>query len=433
MKKINNFLYDYSEKIILIFLFLQPIIDVLTAISLTLWNFSFTVGLSTRFIFMIYMLYYCFFLSKSRSKSKLIYLILLLLYILIDTTSIIYLKGFSALGYELKSTLKSFYFPIVLVGLLSFFQDEQRKIDLEKLSKLFIIYALFVIVPNLLGIGFESYAVTKSGSIGLFYTANEIGAILSILMVSYLGLLFNKEKYIQLVLSIFIILYMLTSIGTKGPLLLFILLIFYYLIKYLKSLLLTKKYKLFTSIIVVFILCISVFCLLIPKTSFYKNIKVHLEFLNVDSVTDIITSPKVLDHFIFSQRLSFWKKTNEIYMNSKLVEKILGIGYISNYSTDNVSMKMVEMDFVDIFYRHGILGFILYFYSFIIILVSIIKKMLVNKNKSILVEIGMISIIFSILLAFLTGHVLMSPSVSIFVALIISLLYNEVSRRDKKV
>lgn len=430
MKKINQFLSNYSEKIILIFLFLQPLIDVLTAVSLTIFNSSFTVGLATRFLFMIYMLYYCFFLSKNCSKSKLIYLILILLYILIDCVNIIYLKGFNALGYELKSTLKSFYFPILLVTLLSFFQDEKRKIDLEKLSKLFLIYAFFVLVPNLLGIGFESYAVTKSGSIGFFYTANEIGAILSILMVSYLGLLFHKKKYIQLIVSIFVILYMLTSIGTKGPLLLFVLLIFYYLIKYLKSLIITKKYKLFTSVTISFLLCFSIFCLFIPKTNFYKNIKVHLEFLEVDSITDIITNKKILDHFIFSQRLSFWETTNQIYKDSSLSEKILGIGYISNYSTDNVSMKMVEMDFVDIFYRHGIVGFILYFYSFVGIIIYIIKKVISKKQKNTLIEIGMISIMFSIVLAFLTGHVLLSPSVSIFVALMICLLYNEVSRRE---
>ena len=92
MKKINQFLSNYSEKIILIFLFLQPLIDVLTAVSLTIFKSSFTVGLATRFLFMIYMLYYCFFLSKHRSKSKLFYLILILLYILIDCVNIIYLK-----------------------------------------------------------------------------------------------------------------------------------------------------------------------------------------------------------------------------------------------------------------------------------------------------------------------------------------------------
>ena len=121
--------------------------------------------------------------------------------------------------------------------------------------------------------------------------------------------------------------------------------------------------------------------LLILKYNFYKNIKTHLKFLKVDNIVDVFKDEKLIDHFIFSQRLSFWKKTNQIYKDSSLSEKILGIGYISNYSTDNVSMKMVEMDFVDIFYRHGIFGFILYFYSFVGIIIYIIKKIISKKQK----------------------------------------------------
>lgn len=428
MKKINQFLYDNSLKIVIIFLFLQPLIDVLTAVSLTIFNSSFTVGLMTRFMFMIYMIYYCIFLSKN-NKSKLIYLGVIFIYILLYSINTIYLKGMDVVLYELKSTLKSFYFPIILITLLSFFENKKNSINIEKLSKLFIIYSLFVIIPNLFGIGFDAYAVTKGGSIGFFYTANEIGAILSILMISYIGYLFNKKEYIKLLLSILVIIYMLTSIGTKGPLILFVVLILYFVIKYLKSLITLKKYKLFTLITTSFIILVSLFVLFIPKTNFYKNIVIHLQFLEVDSISDIITDKKILDHFIFSQRLTFWEKTNETYINSNISEKILGIGYINNYSTDNISMKMVEMDFVDIFYRHGVLGFILYFSIFITVLYKSFKGLFKSKMKDDLIEVYVISIIFSVFLAFLTGHVLTSPSVSIYVALIIDLFYNEINRR----
>lgn len=431
MKKINQILYNYSEMIVIVFLFLQPLIDVLTAVSLTVFNFSFTLGVIARFIFMSYLIYYFLFLNKNKSKSKLVYLILIFIYILLYCINIIYIKGIDTLGYELKEILKSFYFPIIFITLLSFFEEKRKKITIDKLSKLFIIYLLFVLIPNILGIGFASYAVTKSGNIGFFYTANEIGAILSILMVNYISLLFNNKKYLMLILSILVILYVFTSMGTKGPLILFLVFLLYLIAKYLKSIFVLKKYKLFTSITISFILLATLFILIIPKTNFYKNIKVHLEFLKVDSIKDIITDKEVLDHFIFSQRLTFWKQTGEIYEDSKISEKILGIGYINNYSTDNVSMKMVEMDFIDIFYRHGVVGFILYFYFYIMILCHMMKKVLINKIRDNKIEIYVISIIFSLCLAFLTGHVLTSPSVSVFVALISCLLYNEINRRKQ--
>ena len=62
------------------------------------------------------------------------------------------------------------------------------------LSNLFVIYLLFILIPNVLNLGFGSYEITKKGSIGWFYTANEVGAIISILMPFYLNEIINKKK-----------------------------------------------------------------------------------------------------------------------------------------------------------------------------------------------------------------------------------------------
>ena len=86
------------------------------------------------------------------------------------------------------------------------------------------------------------------------------------------------------------------------------------------------------------------------------------------------------------------------------------------------------MDYVDIFYRHGIVGFIIYMSSFIYMVVKLIKKYFNNSkinNRNKIVQAYMLSLGLSVVLAFLTGHVITSPSVSIFVALIFNLFYNE--------
>lgn len=429
MKSINKILYDNSLKILTVFLFLQPIIDMLTAISLRVFDNSFIVGLGIRFIFMIYIVYYNLFLTNKKNKYINIYLLSIFIYIVLFSINIIIGKGFNAFSYEIKSTIKSFYFPIILIGLVNVFKDN-KSIDTKLLSRVFIIYCLGVLIPNILGIGFISYEVTKSGSIGFFYTANEIGAIISILMVSYFINLYRDKRYLYLIISSLIVIYLSTSIGTKGPLILFIVLVIYLFIKYLKSLIKEKKYKLFSMMSISLIVLISLFIILLPRTNFYKNIVIHLEFLKVDSIDDIFTNEKVFDHFIFSERLSFWNKTNKIYMKSNISDKLLGIGYISDYATDNVSMKMVEMDFVDIFYRHGIIGFMVYMISLVWMLyksfVKTISKKIVNKE----IESYVISIIFSLVLALITGHVLVAPAVSIFVALIINLFYNQIVGDD---
>ena len=88
---------------------------------------------------------------------------------------------------------------------------------------------------------------------------------------------------------------------------------------------------------------------MIPKTSFYENLKIHYNFLKKNDVK--VFSKEFLDHFVFSQRLSMEERTRHNYNISPIQEKVFGIGYIENYSTDSVNLKIVEMDYFDIFYR----------------------------------------------------------------------------------
>ena len=135
-----------------------------------------------------------------------------------------------------------------------------------------------------------------------------------------------------------------------------------------------------------------------------------------------ITTWHIIDHFIFSERISFEEKTRKAYNKSSILEKAFGIGYIENYSTDKVRLKTVEMDYFDVFYRHGIFGFIIFFYP----LVYVLKGILSNKyklNKKTL-NIGL-SIILIFILALFQGHIFVNPANSIYVALILALTYNK--------
>lgn len=285
------------------------------------------------------------------------------------------------------------------------------------LSNLFVIYLLFILVPNVLNLGFGSYEITKKGSIGWFYTANEVGAIISILMPFYLNEIINKKNKPIIFLSIIIIFYTLTTMGTKGPLLSFGIILIYYFIKYYKKIIKEKKYKTLGIMTTSFIIVILALIMIIPKTTFYKNIIIHLDFLKVEKISDF-KNPKIIDHFIFSQRLTFLNNTVKIYNKSPISSKLLGIGYIDNYGTDQVSMKMIEMDYFDILFRQGIIGIVIIFGG---IVMTINKKKRTKKIN----DVYLLSLFLSIILALLTGHVITSPSVSIYVALIIDLIYNE--------
>ncbi len=425
MEKLKEYLQNNIEKICILFLFLQPILDVATAIVLHIWKIDLTIGMIFRILFLIGMLFYLFFLNKSKEKKRKIwYIVIIFLYSGLYLINIMKTKGLDVIFYEGKNLIKAFYFPILLVTLYELYQEKKIKIPIKYFYDLFFIYSFFIVVPNLLKIGFDSYEITKGGSIGFFYSANEIGAILSILMPIFFYYTYKLKNIWLKLLSFLFLLYILTSIGTKGPLLCFVLILLFFIIYQGKQYVKEKKYRKLTIGCLCLLTIFSLGIYLLPRTNFYKNIVVHLEFLEVKNISDIITNPKVFDHFVFSERLKFWNNTKKIYDKAPLSSKLLGIGYIDYYATDEVSLKMVEMDYVDLFYRHGVLGFVIFMSSLITFLWKIIKKYKKRKTTG-LAKCVLLSIIFSLVLSFFTGHILIAPAVSIYVAFLMNLFYTD--------
>lgn len=184
-------------------------------------------------------------------------------------------------------------------------------------------------------------------------------------------------------------------------------------IYFLWNLIKNKKWKQISYLLITLIVAITSISFIIPKTSFYKNIQIHLDFLNVHSFSDLLTVEKI-DHFIFSERIRFLENTMTNYQNSSFLEKMFGIGYIENYATDSVSTKLIEIDYYDVFFRHGIIGSILFFIPLLILLKNIYMKSKRQISISYLT-----SILLILLLSLFSGHILTAPSVSIIVSYIL--------------
>lgn len=409
MKKIlNNF-----EKIFLVFLYLQPILDI-TAGVLLHFGYNITISSIIRFLFIILCLIYLMFYIKDKKINN--YLLITLLYFIMFILTVIINKGLPALTYEVKNLLTTYYFVIVLITLIKLYKN--KKFNVKNLFIIYLVYLLFVFIPNILGIGFDSYWHSKEGSVGWFLSANVVGSILSILLP--ILLIYKKKINIKIILLTLIInLYVILSIGTKVPVLAFILIIGINLIYYLILQIKNKQYKKMAIIIFPIIIIISLSILILPKTSFYKNIVIHINYLEKKDNGKISTKD-FIDHFIFSQRLTFEENTKKAYNNASVLEKIFGIGYIENYATDKVSLKTIEIDYFDIFYRHGIIGFIIFFIPVIYVLKDIINAFK-NINYISLNKLLSISLIF--ILALFQGHIFVTPANSIYVALILALAH----------
>ena len=261
----------------------------------------------------------------------------------------------------------------------------------------------FLVVPEFFHLGFSSYTEGKIGGLGWYYSTNEISGILAILGPFLVPYLKNKNYFLKI---LFIVFYMsgIFIIGTKVPILAFMITIFFFFVSFLWELWKKKAWKKLLLSISSSMIAFGCFIVILLSSSFYQNIKIHLEFLQIHQVSDLMTFHNI-DHFVFSERLSFFQNTLTLYKNSSTCEKILGMGNVEYGKTN--PRKMIEMDYFDLFFSYGIIGTILFFAPFF--LISIKRKFLLEEK---------ISIFLIVLLAFFSGHILIAPSVSILVALI---------------
>ena len=412
MKKLNLIIEKNIKKILSIFFILQPILDVIAALSLNYLKTEITLSSITRLIFLFFCIYYIFLINKEKENKK--YMILLFAYFLCYTITVILKKDTSVLLYELKNTINTFYFPIILISLTNMFKKYNIKINIKNYAYIYLIYALFIIIPNITHTGFSSYAYSKTGNSGWFLSANAVGNILSIILPLIIYFIATtKKQYILKITLLISTLYIFLSIGTKTPLISLIICIMTTFIYYLYTWIKNKNYKNIIISTTISIISIISIITIIPNTSFYKNIEIHKEYLGITNYFEILKNYELIDHFIFSQRLSFLNNTSTNYKHADTLQKLFGIGYIENYGTDKVSTKMIEIDYFDILYRQGIIGSIIFTY----IILSFYKK--TNLKNSLLKLELKTSILLILLLALFTGHILNSPSASIFVTTII--------------
>lgn len=394
MKKLNNTIKTNITTIIGVFLIISPFLDLFTSIGIKYNIDQLRVGIIIRGLFMLLMVYYSIFLKENK-KQTIIFLSVIFTYIILFLTKTILTNG--NITYETTVIFKTFYFIILSITFINL----EKPIDIKYYIACFTTYLLLVFIPNILNIGFNSYEIAKVGQVGWFNSANEISTILSILTPILIAYLMTKKNKILSVLYLIIILITFFSIGTKVPILSLAIICGFYFLYSLYKLIRKKDTKKITFILTgLFIIIIST-AMLLPKTSFYKNIKIHLEYLEVDTIVEIFTDTELIDHFLLGSRLKLLSQNIKTYKESSTVEILLGIG---------AEHRQSEMDFFDIFINYGIIGFALIATILIILIIKQKPKYTANTK---------LSLLLAITIAFLSGHVLVSPAVSIFIPLLL--------------
>lgn len=407
----NAWIKKNFNVLLIIFILMQPIFDLITGFGIHVWHANVTIGIIVRILFLLFIFYTVMFIYK-RKQNWLIYG-LLLAYGLFYISGMIMYKDGVGLFEEIQGLCRVFYFPVLLIALYSI--KDEIKISKMTLMVVLVTYLVCILVPNCLNIGFETYEITKAGTLGFFNSANEISGIISLLTPIMILIFVSTKKIIPTIIISVLYLYIILTIGTKTPLLSLGITIFFAYIWFIYKEIKQKKYKPIGISLIALIVFIIGLVLILPKTTFYKNIETHLNYLKLDNVTEVFENEHLVDHFIFSSRLSFLEDRQTDYMKSNIYQKLFGIGYLKN----NKEAKAVEMDYFDIYYSHGIIGFILFFgiYGYIFYLIMKDRRKLDFEQYMLYV-----SVILSIFLSFFTGHIITAPAVSILVTVLLLML-----------
>lgn len=439
MKKLK---YLNIKKLLVTFILLQPILDVLTSLCLEYISQYLTLGIIIRTFFLGFIIIYSLIKTDKKYRIKsFIYYALTGIYMCVFLFVCYKHNGAHMILAQIKGLIRAFYFPLILVALYGLFKDNKLKIDNKYFLWTLAEYCLIIFIAKIAGIAYPTYKYGLNlGTCGLFYSANETGAILSILSpILFIELLRDKKiNFINigiLVLFIFSIL----ELGTKVPFIAFLTLSVLFLLVCILKLFKQEDTKNYI-IKIASTICIGIFILFtISYTPIGKNLEANysINFIKIGNkssldppIPSISKEPEDIEievTDIVSGRDVCFQKNLERYLNSSLNEKVFGNGYLSLKNGELQVNKLVEIDYFDIFFCHGPVGALLAFIPLLYILVLLIIKTIKSFFNVLSNEFSLFcwyTIGISLGIALLAGHTLTAPAVSIYIIFVLLSLYN---------
>lgn len=444
--------------LLLVFLVLQPVIDVMTTASLMILNVNITVGVIVRVLYMaaILLLLLKLAFSSRLAKKYVFYLIGLAVVVGINIVVNMNVKDPYFLFKELKFYNKVIYFPIVFLGfnMLYLQLKKSRSPFMEKTTMYFLYSSLIIsavfIVSFLTGTSLSNYSHTKVGFTGWFFAGNEIGAIMAIILPITVVYAIEKTEsiktgyyWIPFTLLSVSMLFLGTKVGYGGIVIVLAAACVSLLIIYLTR----ERTKKTRANMLMAIFLLAALAVSTPFTPVFNNMYAHLGLLNIDftkekpaeetpegeeeAAEDVeeekpTITDEQLQNLVFSSREKYLADFKHDFANAPLLQKLFGMGFAGNYEMPEPGKepKMIEMDFYDIFFSLGIIGFLYFIAPLLYYAVRFVIYFVVNIKETFTIPYIMYSVGFTLAagIGATAGHVFTGPAVSIYVAAIMAML-----------
>ena len=283
-------------KILMIYILLNPTIDLITSVMKELFGVELSIGILARGLFLVFTLLYMIIRKKYHPKLKVItwiYLSIMGMYLAGFLVNIYTNKGLGITVNETKSLIKTFYFPIFTICAFNCIYEEKNKINSSVLAINGIYYAVVMILSQLTKTQFVSYTYNKVGHSGWFYAPNEVGALMGILFPILIIFIVENKKmlYWMKIITICGFIYSIYQIGTKVPAIAVIVTLFSLMFHYIIKANISKSYKVYLKKISTSFALLVFSIVLIFVSPIGKNLNIHSQWFDVNS--DKITNSYV--------------------------------------------------------------------------------------------------------------------------------------------
>ncbi|MBK5348224.1 O-antigen ligase family protein [Bacillus sp. TH22] len=466
------------EHFLLFFIILQPVLDLLTSLSIVLLKSNATVGILVRFLIMAVGGIYILIQAKEKENRKfLIYLILLAVVLGIGFINNKLVKNPIVLGEEVKFVAKALYIYIMLGSYILALKSLKKKVNISDKVRNSIVYSTLIINAIMVisistSTDFGSYQWMKVGSRGWFYAGNELGSILAIIFPIVVLYSIQKTKSVKHVLywiPSLLMIYSLIQVGTKvgmgsigATLAAAIGIIVLQLLFDRRNP--NKMSLVLNGLIAIFLLAgvVGTF----KMTPLAQNMGIHNNYLSEQNVAQQGQKEKEIkekikkeekqhkvekpeekakveaevkkelekeqkkenqENLIFSGRQVYEERHKQFFKEAPMSQKLFGMGYAGNFKYNEQKEpdpKLIEMDFHDWFYDFGIIGFALMMIPFIYYGVRILLAFVTRFKEIFNVKYGMItaSLVLALGIAYIAGHILTAPGVGIYFVVVLACL-----------
>ena len=450
--------------ILAVYILCQPLIDVLTGLGAQAGQ-SITVGVIVRSLVIVLAFLYAVFISDFPGKRRwMIYTGALVGYLVLFMGYMFTVGGLSLCVGNVREVVKTFFTPFVLIFLWSVYRQYGYLVTCETIAWAGALYASVIPIAHLTGTGFVSYTSSGYGERGWFYAANEVGCIIAITApftiwycLEVLPTVTKKTwwKGLLAAWAMLAVAISATSLGTK--------IVFAFTLFYCLAVLVWQVVRLVkersranavkaaaAAVLVLFFLVVTpdspflrylfeVYITNLPRppeatvevweeaiahacqnTWLYDLIKSNETFADIDQ--------------IFSRRFISASPAVQVYTESGVLGKLLGIGYATAPSYSREMYFMVELDPLAILLRHGVAGFLLYYAPYIVFVIWSIVQFFQRPLQR-LDSLGFCTALYCSLAGFaisvLAGHALVSPAVATFVLVVGMQLWHQTQEQNK--